>query len=215
MKYEFTYEPTGSRPLSCGQEKIPKAALSTEQSEPSELATRILAGEREAEAELFHRYRSGVEIIVRRIAKSPHFAQDICQDTFRLVLEKIRRGDLRDPAKLSGFVCGIARNLAIEHLRRIKRFETTSEVGALESLSNPAPDQLNLLLKKEKAHAIRAMLDELEPARDREILYRFYLTEDDKEQICNDLGLSSLHFSRVLYRAKERFKTLYGKTLPK
>jgi RNA polymerase sigma-70 factor, ECF subfamily len=175
----------------------------------SDLVVRILAGERDAEEELFYRYRSGVAIIVRRIAKNFHASKDLSQDTFRLVLEKIRRGDLRDPEKLSGFICGIARNLSIEHLRRMKRLEATSEVDVVKSIPDPAPGQLSLLLKKEKAHAIRQMLDELEPARDREILYRFYLTEDDKEKICNDLGLSSLHFNRVLYRAKERFRTLY------
>jgi hypothetical protein len=35
------------------------------------------------------------------------------QETFRIALEKIRRGDVREPEKLSGFMGGIARNLVI------------------------------------------------------------------------------------------------------
>jgi hypothetical protein len=41
------------------------------------------------------------------------------------------------------------------------------------------------------------------------VLFRFYLAEDKKEQICADLGLSGLHFNRVLHRARERYLELY------
>lgn len=211
MKYEFTDALSGPWPASPNREKRPTASFSTGPSEASALVAKIRVGERDAEEELFYRYRNGVAIIVRRIAKNADVAKDLSQDTFRLVLEKIRRGDLRDPEKLSGFICGIARNLAIEYLRRMKRGETMNDVGAVESIPDPAPDQVSLLLKEEKAHAIRQMLDELESARDRKMLYRFYLTDDDKEPICRDLGLSSLHFNRVLYRARERFRALYEK----
>ncbi len=40
------------------------------------------------------------------------------------------------------------------------------------------------------------------------MLYRYYLAEEDKAAICADLGLSSLHFNRVLWRARQRFKKL-------
>jgi len=215
MKSKFTYELPWSHPVSDNDEKISKGPFPAEPSAVRELVTRILAGEREAEEELYHRYQNGVAIIVRRIAKTHHAAKDLSQDTFRLVLEKIRRGDLRDPERLSGFICGIARNLALDHLRQMKRLEALSEFDSVKSISDPAPGQLSLLVKKEKAQAIRQILNELEPARDREILYRFYLTEDDKEQICRDLGLSSLHFNRVLYRARERFRTLYERDFDK
>jgi RNA polymerase sigma-70 factor (ECF subfamily) len=50
---------------------------------------------------------------------------------------------------------------------------------------------------------------ELPSARDRQLLYRFYLGEEDKERICVDLKLTSLQFNRVLHRARERFRELY------
>jgi len=211
MKHKFTYELFGSCQAPPRTEEIPKEPSPVEQSGVRELAAKILAGDREAEEELFYRYQGGVAIVVRRITKNSHAAEDLSQDTFQLALEKIRRGDLRDPERLSGFICGIARNLAIDHLRRVKRLEAMNRADAIRFVSDPEPDQLGLLLRKEKAQAIRQILNELEPARDREMLYRFYLTQDDKEQICHDLGLSSLHFNRVLYRARERFKVLYEK----
>jgi RNA polymerase sigma-70 factor (ECF subfamily) len=35
------------------------------------------------------------------------------------------------------------------------------------------------------------------------------VAEEDKARICADLGLSSLHFNRVLNRARDRYRELY------
>jgi RNA polymerase sigma-70 factor (ECF subfamily) len=74
-----------------------------------------------------------------------------------------------------------------------------------------APSQLDQLLAQEKAGIVRQVITELNSDRDREVLLRFYLREEEKEQICADLGLSSLHFNRVLFRARERYKQLFEK----
>jgi RNA polymerase sigma-70 factor (ECF subfamily) len=61
---------------------------------------------------------------------------------------------------------------------------------------------------RERAEIVRAVLNELPLDRDLEILFRYYLAEEDKHQICADLSLSPLHFNRVLFRARERFRQL-------
>ena len=148
-------------------------------------------------------------MILLRATAQHSIAEDLVQDTFRLSLEKIRRGDLREPEKLSGFICNIARNLAISHFRRASRQETLEGQIGLSSVAHENP--LQHVLSAEKAAIVRRILDELRSSRDREVLYRFYLAEQDKEQICRELGLTSLHFNRVLFRARERYKELYEK----
>jgi RNA polymerase sigma-70 factor (ECF subfamily) len=182
-------------------------SIETGRADPRELALRIQAGERAAEDELVQRYSSGVAIIVRRIVRDPSSTDDLCQEAFRLVLEKLRRGELREPEKLSGFICNLARNLAIEHVRRPQRTQTLEEPGL--SVADPTPDQLSSLIEQEKVRAVRQVLEEMTAPRDREILRRFYLQGEDKESLCAELGLSGLHFNRVLYRARERFRELY------
>ena len=44
--------------------------------------------------------------------------------------------------------------------------------------------------------------------RDRDLLLRYYVHEEEKPEICRALGLDSLHFNRVLYRAKQRFREI-------
>ncbi|HLJ91543.1 MAG TPA: sigma-70 family RNA polymerase sigma factor [Candidatus Angelobacter sp.] len=176
---------------------------------PGELALRIQSGERAAEAELVERYSRGIMIIVRRIARDSSLTDDLCQETFRLVLLKVRRGDLKEPDKLSGFICSVARNLAIDHMRSVRPTEDLAGMNETDALEHPAPDALDRLLREEKVRAVQRVLAELTTGRDREILQRFYVAEEEKEVICTDLGLSSLHFNRVLYRARERFRELY------
>ena len=53
------------------------------------------------------------------------------------------------------------------------------------------------------------MLAELKNERDRDILSRYYIADQDKDAICRDLQLSDLHFNRVLFRARQRYRELY------
>jgi RNA polymerase sigma-70 factor (ECF subfamily) len=178
---------------------------------PATLVSRILSGDATAEAEVVDRYKRGITVILMRAAGQRSIAEDLLQDTFRLTLEKIRRGDLREPERLSGFICNIARNLATAHFRRASRQETLEQQAPLTT--DASDDPLQNVLAAEKAAIVRRVLDELRSPRDREVLYRFYLADQDKEQICLQLGLSSLHFNRVLFRARERYKELYERFL--
>ena len=170
---------------------------------------RIRAGNWQAEAELVERYGRGVMIIIRREIRDAVVAEDLYQEAFLIILKKIRQGDVREPESLSGFVCGVARNLIISYFRRAARRESVTEIEEAIPLPHPAPDQLQELLQKEKANLVRQVLAEMPNERDTLALYRFYIADDDKEQICADLGLTSLQFNLVLHRARERFRELY------
>ena len=173
-----------------------------------ELVTRILAGEKAAESELVQQYSRGVLIILNRATGDYSLSEDLSQETFQLTLEKIRGGEVREPEKLSGFICSLARNLATDHYRRSRRSEQVDDPEAMETVAAAAPSQLDLVLQAEKSKRVRELLSELS-GRDREILRRFYIEEEDKDRICADLKLSSLHFNRVLHRARERYRELY------
>lgn len=177
----------------------------------AKLVELIRAGDARAEEELVQRYSKGISIIIRKYGGSPAL-EDLSQETFRLALEKIRRGEVREPERLSGFICGLARNLAIDYQRRAKTYSVTGIESAMQ-MADPSPSQLDDLLQKEKAQLMRQALKKLRSERDRQVLFRFYLTEEGKEEICADLGLTSLQFNRVIYRARERYRTLYQKLL--
>ena len=124
------------------------------------------------------------------------------------MIEKLRRGELREPAKLPGFLAQIARSLAIEHYRKARRRKTDPDSDAIAEVEASGSGPLSELLTREDAGLVRQVIRELGTERDRDILLRFYIAEEDKERISADLGLSSLHFNRVLFRARQRFKDL-------
>jgi RNA polymerase sigma-70 factor, ECF subfamily len=186
----------------------------SDSSRAADLIAQIQAGDVRAEEELVHRYRRGILMILSRSPESRHAAEDLCQDTLRIAIESIRSGHIIDPERLSGFVCGIARNLVLNYSRRTTNREISTDDAKLASMSpGTPPPQLDNLLRAEQNRVVRRVIDELPADRDRELLYRFYIAEEEKESICNDLGLSSLHFNRVLFRARERYRQLYEKYL--
>lgn len=179
------------------------------ETELTELVKRIIAGDSAAEEEVVRRYKQGVAIIIDRIVRSPSVTEDVSQDTFKIVLTKVRRGDLREPERLSGFVCSVARNAAIDHVRRSRHLQNQEAIGDAEQLPDPAPSQLDEVLRQERAEVVRQLINELKQKRDRDLLLRYYVAEEDKDKICGDLGLTRAQFNNVIFRATARFKELY------
>jgi RNA polymerase sigma-70 factor, ECF subfamily len=172
------------------------------------LVRRIAAGDLSAETELVERYGRGLIYLLRRLGAPPPLAEDLHQETFRIALERLRQRALDEPARLAGFLCGIARNLALAERRKTARRRTEADDEELAQAVHPAPSQLSSVLLDEEAETVRRLIGELPTDRDRQLLLRFYVAEEDKERICADLGLDSLHFNRVLFRARQRFKEL-------
>jgi RNA polymerase sigma-70 factor, ECF subfamily len=178
-------------------------------SSDASLVSRIRAGEPAAEDELIRRFSRGVSIIVGQSVADPSAAADVYQETFRLVLLKVRAGEVREPERLAGFVCGIARSLVVEHFRRTARLKERHAGEPDRQLPSPEPSQLDQLLRQERAILARRVLSELASDRDRKILYRFYIEDDEKENICADLGIGALHFNHIISRARQRYKKIY------
>jgi RNA polymerase sigma-70 factor (ECF subfamily) len=174
----------------------------------SGLAERVRAGDAAAEQELVQRYSRGVRVILRNAGADWSVVDDLHQETFRIGLEKIRNGDLRNPSVLGSFIASLARNLATDHFRRRATSET-KDPAKLETLQSAEVGILERLVEREQTECVRQLLDELSTERDREILRRFYLSAEEKGRICEDLKLSGLQFNRVLFRARQRFKELY------
>ncbi|HSS48179.1 MAG TPA: RNA polymerase sigma factor, partial [Thermoanaerobaculia bacterium] len=169
-------------------------------------------GDPAAESELVERFSRAVSFLLRRLARDEAIVEDLYQETFRLVIEKVRAGELREAERLPGFVSSMARNLFLGSARRGgRRQKWQGDPEAAETAPDPAPGQLAKLLAQERAMIVRRVLAELKNDRDREILSRYYIADQDKEDICRDFDLSDLHFNRVLFRARQRYKELFEK----
>jgi RNA polymerase sigma-70 factor (ECF subfamily) len=176
-----------------------------------ELVRRIIARDPLAEEEMVLRYRAGVFQIIYRVVGNHSVTEDLCQETLIKALEKIRHGDVREPERLSGFICGIARFTAIEHVRKMRSSMKTEEIGVTEEIPDPSPDPFEQVLDKENTEIVRKVIGKMNVQRDREVLSRYYILEEEKDKICADLKITKEKFSRIIFRAHKRYKELHLK----
>lgn len=149
----------------------------------------------------------GLRALILRRVRDPELAADILQDAAVTTLEKLRSGEIAYPQNLGGYLYRVALN----HLRNYRRKDRSalSSPEALDELSASDSDpQWENVGTPQWATTVRRMLEEMPVARDREVLIRFYLDDEDREKICRDLTLSEEHFNRVIFRARNRFREL-------
>ncbi|MEM8960555.1 MAG: sigma-70 family RNA polymerase sigma factor [Acidobacteriota bacterium] len=176
----------------------------------TELVDRARAGDDQAAAEIFTRYQRGLLYLLRRwTGGDTELAEDLLQDTFGVVLERIREDGLGDPSRLAGFLHATARNLLRNARRKTLRRRTDADTDTIDTATDHRAGPLHSTLRTEEAQVVRQVIAELGTERDRQLLYRYYLAEEDKDAICSDLALDRVHFNRVLFRARQRFKTLW------
>jgi RNA polymerase sigma-70 factor (ECF subfamily) len=151
---------------------------------------------------------SALRAQLARVTGSPELASDLLQDAVVTTLQKLRAGEIRDPAHLDGYVYRVALNHLRNHQRKDKshvgnaaeRGELTEGAVLTRPVESLEADQWARLVKK--------LLLEVTRVRDRELLVRFYLHEEPKEDLCRAFGLTEQHFNRVMFRARERFRAL-------
>jgi RNA polymerase sigma-70 factor (ECF subfamily) len=174
----------------------------------ADLCARIRQGSRDAEGEMVRRYGAGLLYLLKRRTRDAELALDLRQDTFRVAIEKLRGSTLDDPARLAAYLRGVALNLWIAQQRKDTRRATTADSDAVELAADDRAGPFDNVSREQVSQAVGTLLEELNTPRDRELLTRLYIHDEDKTAICAALGVDSLHFNRVLFRAKERFRQL-------
>jgi RNA polymerase sigma-70 factor (ECF subfamily) len=174
----------------------------------ADLVARIRRGERAAEAEMAARYGRGLFYLLRRRTGDPELALDLRQDAFVVAIRKLRAGALNEPERLAGYLRGVALNLLLAEQRKTARRATSVDSDAVESAPDPGQGPFDHVSTDEIRQAVRSLLQELRTPRDREILTRLYIHEEDRESVCRNVGVDAVHFNRVLFRAKQRFREL-------
>jgi RNA polymerase sigma-70 factor (ECF subfamily) len=150
---------------------------------------------------------SALVALLRRKLRNEQLAEDAINQAVVTALEHLHAGRISDTSQIAGYVFQVAMNHLRNHRRKMdERQDRRVDPDALENIASesddPAVDRIRL------AAQVRRVLEGLPTARDREIVRRFYLDEEEKEPICRDLGLSPLHFDKVIFRARQRMRKL-------
>lgn len=148
----------------------------------------------------------GLRKLLERHTRDPELAADLINDAICTAWEKWQAGEIAQPGLIAGFVFRVAMNLLRNHRRSVGDQEhRRAGERQLETLqAEPEADSMDQGIAKK----VRRILESMTPVRDRNVIVRFYLQEEDRASICRDLGLTAEQFSRVLHRARRRLLEL-------
>jgi RNA polymerase sigma-70 factor (ECF subfamily) len=182
------------------------------QVEWSVLVAQVKAGEDSGMEQLYKLFSRGIRYYLCR-QLGPQELEDKVHDTFLIVVNAIRRGDLREPERLMGFVRTVVRRQVAAYIEQAvhnRREQADLETGVTVADRKQNPEQEAIV--RQKSELMKSALAALSQ-RDRDILVRFYLREQPQEQICQEMELTETQFRLLKSRAKAKFGEIGKKKL--
>jgi RNA polymerase sigma-70 factor (ECF subfamily) len=171
-------------------------------------ATQPPGMDRAAVEALIARHYAGLRLLIQRRVGDTEAAADILNQAACTAWEKWQAGQVRRPEEIGGYIFQVAMNLLRNRRRKVaERADRRVDPELLEHLPANA-DAADRWLEKKIAARVKRLLQDLPSQRDREILVRFYLREEEKDAICHDLALAPDQFDKILHRARARLKEL-------
>jgi RNA polymerase sigma-70 factor (ECF subfamily) len=168
------------------------------------------AGDLDGLEALYDKYHRQLYAYLLAMLRSPHAAEDVVQDIFVKLHHQM--GSYRFQSPFHHWLFRLARNQAIDHLRREKvRFTTSLDENPLEGapLRERVPsrggDAADALVGEERAEQVRAAVAEL-PQGFREVVILREWQDLAYEEIAQRLGLSVGTVKSRLFRARSELE---------
>ena len=156
---------------------------------------RLRKGDPDALAAIISRYQHRLYRYLLRLVREPAVADDLFQQTWLRVIEKIGHYDAR--RSFEGWLFAVAHNLAVDswRVKGSENLDEPSDFGHLgeERLASGQPDALERLLDFERGAILAACMHEL-PAIHREVLTLRFEEDMKLEEIAEvvDIPLSTV-----------------------
>jgi RNA polymerase sigma-70 factor (ECF subfamily) len=172
----------------------------------SELIAQSKGGDLQAFSELVCLHQSRVRVFLGRFVFSREAVDDVAQETFLAAFRNLNTFD-PDFSFLS-WLCGIARNQALIHLRRecqrLRHESRNLEVAmadwsAQKAVQEPSEESLGFL------HALEMCLERL-PAQSAQVVHAFYYESQGAAEIGKRYGRSDNSIRLWLFRIRRELR---------
>ena len=173
-----------------------------------ELFDKWRAGDLEAGGKLFCHYLDGLwVVIVKTLYNDVETADDIVQDTWVTITEKLDTIWYNDDNSFKVFLYKIAMNKVRDHLRRRKPKYSNAFNNDLENAISPNPDPLASAVKQDTERLVTKALQNL-TEREREVLIKSICEDKSSQQIADYLGISLSTYFRSKDEAMEKITAI-------
>jgi RNA polymerase sigma factor (sigma-70 family) len=164
--------------------------MSIQQLSDNELIQNYINGNEEALSVLVNRHKRRIFSYIYIITKNRTLTEDVFQDTFFKVIQTFKKGQYNDEGKFLPWILRIAKNLIIDHFRRVKKMPSISyiinEEGDETSIFDIIPnDDVNSVKNSEEISLfkkqIRMVVNELPSEQKEVVIMRTYYDMSFKE----------------------------------
>ena len=172
-----------------------------------DILIKSVQGGRAADFEhLIRRYEKKIQHFIYRMVYHPEDARNLTQETFLKVFKNIKK--YRCDGKFSAFIHRVARNLAINHIKKEKRQSSFSRMFTDQSEERLLVDPqtpVQQLEETEKMNQIRGSMAQLNPSQRLALTYKFHF-DYSYRQISELTGWSIPKIETLIHRAKKNLK---------
>jgi RNA polymerase sigma factor (sigma-70 family) len=150
-----------------------------------ELVQGFMQGNDACFAVLLGRHKSKIYTTIYLIVKERNVAEDLFQDVMVKIVNMIRDGKYSEEGKFLPWAVRIARNLAIDHFRKVQRNpmqRENSEYDIFNNLRRSADSVESGIIKDETSRYIRDLIQQL-PDKQKEVLIMRHYSEMSFKEI--------------------------------
>lgn len=151
----------------------------------NQLVQNFINGDQLALEELVRRHKNRVFTYIVLIVKNHQLAEDIFQDTFIKVIRSLKTGKYTENGKFVSWVLRIAHNLIIDHFRKEKLLNTTSnddtEIDLFNSQRYSDENIEDKLVYEQITEDVRKLVELLPEDQRQVIMMRHYMGLSFKE----------------------------------
>ncbi|MBQ7827404.1 MAG: RNA polymerase sigma factor [Clostridia bacterium] len=163
---------------------------------------RFLDGDNNALCEIIRDYKDGLILYLNTFVKNITVAEELCEDTF--VRLGVKRPRYSGKASYKTWLYTIARNIAIDHLRRAARNRTVP-IDECAELTDEECSLEESYIREEKRIAVHRTMARLK-AEHRQVLWLVYFEEMSAKEAAVVMKKSVHATEMLIHRAKQALK---------
>ncbi|HCE85261.1 MAG TPA: RNA polymerase subunit sigma-24 [Bacteroidetes bacterium] len=148
------------------------------------LVKQYIAGDESSLEKLIVRHRDRVYGAIYNFTKDVYLTEDLFQEVFIKVVNKLREGKYNEEGKFLPWVLRMAHNLCIDNYRKTKRqvsIVTSEEFDLFEILPVDSTNGEEMIINQQLKDKVRHLLNELPEEQREVVLLRHYFEFSFKE----------------------------------
>ena len=156
------------------------------------LVTQYIQGNEACLEMLINRHKDRIFTTIILIVKDSYIAEDLFQETFIKIIKNLKKGKYNEEGKFLPWAIRIARNMAIDYFRKMKRMPTVTRSDGEDVFRKikPAVDNHEeQMIRLEKESMVRAVINKL-PEEQRQVLILRHYGDLSFKEIAAMTGVS-------------------------